>query len=129
MYADYGFYKEHGSGNIPEEKFPRIARRAQQQIDYVTFDRVSAHSLGELSWERIKMCLCELVDHLWDVSLTIEQDEDGISGVISNERVGPWSASYQLPQHLLSENLDESMHKICQRWLTRPINLMYVGVS
>ena len=120
MYADYLFYTQYGSGMVPEEKFDNLAIRASQHMDYVTFDRIPDHGITE----RIKLCMCELVDLFFSSSQLAEED----GKIIKSETVNKWKVDYTLPTHLLPNNIRFEMRRICQKWLTRPKNLMYVGV-
>ena len=123
IYANYSFYEQYGSGAIDEADFERLAHQASRSMDYVTFDRLPELSEIEIT-DKIRLCCVELIDYFHAVSKFIIEDR----GVIVSEAVATWRTTYKIPDNLSPDNKQESIVNICQRWLVRPINYMYVGV-
>ena len=122
-YIDWTYYEQHGSGSVPQASFDTLAREATQQIDYVTFDRITPTTIPESMVDKVKECAVKLVEYLWDASQAVVPGR----GVVSSERVANWSTNYSLPAEMSPANKDQTMYRICRRYLTRPINLMYAG--
>ena len=70
-YADYKFYTEPYFGNVvPETDFPRLAERASDFVDTMTFDRlVDGLPENERSQKRIKKAVCSLAELLYQIEL------------------------------------------------------------
>lgn len=91
-YIDYTFYSDtyHGS-LIPVADFDPLALAASAVIDQVTFDRASQVIAADTDTdliEKIKLATCAVADEVY------RQNEVGISGRISSERVGQYSVTY-----------------------------------
>lgn len=70
-YADYEFYTTSYFGSVvPEADFPRLAERASNFIDTMTFDRL-ADGLpeNERSQKRIKKAVCSLAETMYQIEL------------------------------------------------------------
>lgn len=89
-FADYEYYTEtyHGSA-VAEADFDRLALRASQHVDALTFDRagavIEANEDAALI-DRIKMATCAVADTLYE----LEQ----AGGAVQSERVGNVSVTY-----------------------------------
>ena len=70
-YADYDFYTESYYGNVvPETDFPRLAERASDFVDTMTFDRlVGGLPANEYSQKRIKKVVCSLAELMYQIEL------------------------------------------------------------
>nr|DAM67173.1 MAG TPA: Head Tail Connector Protein [Caudoviricetes sp.] len=70
-YADYEFYTTSYFGSVvPETDFPRLAERASDFIDLMTFDRlVDGLPSNERSQKRIKKAVCSLSELLYQLEL------------------------------------------------------------
>lgn len=70
-YADYDFYTTSYFGNtVPETDFPRLAERASDFIDTMTFNRlVDGLPSNERSQKRIKKAVCSLADLMYQIEL------------------------------------------------------------
>ena len=70
-YADYEFYTTSYFGTVvPETDFPRLAERASDFIDLMTFDRlVDGLPTNERSQKRIKKAVCSLSELLYQLEL------------------------------------------------------------
>ena len=119
-YVEFEFYKENGDNTLTEIDFKKLARRAGQQMEYYTFDRIIEVELTD----RIRLCACEIIDHLLQVAKIHVEGK----GAIKSESVLNLSVAYATSEHTLPENAQSVIQSICQRYLTRPENLMYVGM-
>ncbi len=70
-YADYEFYSTSYFGSVvPEADFPRLAERASDFVDTMTFDRlVDGLSMNERSQKRIKKAVCSLAELMYQLEL------------------------------------------------------------
>lgn len=70
-YADYEFYTTSYFGSVvPEADFPRLAERASDFVDTMTFDRlVDGLPSNERSQKRIKKAVCSLADLMYQLEL------------------------------------------------------------
>lgn len=116
-YADYGFYTTSYFGNVvPETDFPRLAERASDFIDTMTFDRL-ADGLpeNERSQKRIKKAVCSLAELMYQIELAEKNAINQVSanvtdtnvgnistGVVTSVSSGSESISYATPQQKAS---------------------------
>lgn len=69
-YADYKFYTESFGNVVPETDFPRLAERASDFIDTMTFNRlVDGLPTNERSQKRIKKAVCSLAELMYQLEL------------------------------------------------------------
>ena len=69
-YADYKFYTESFGNVVPETDFPRLAERASDFVDTMTFDRlVDGLPTNERSQKRIKKAVCSLAELMYQLEL------------------------------------------------------------
>lgn len=69
-YADYKFYTESFGNVVPEADFPRLAERASDFVDTMTFDRlVDGLPTNERSQKRIKKAVCSLAELMYQLEL------------------------------------------------------------
>ena len=70
-YADYEFYTTSYFGSaVPETDFPRLAERASDFVDTMTFDRlVDGLPTNERSQKRIKKAVCSLAELMYQLEL------------------------------------------------------------
>ncbi|MBU5481729.1 hypothetical protein [Blautia sp. MSJ-19] len=70
-YADYDFYTTSYFGNVvPETDFPRMAERASDFVDNMTFDRLmDGMPNNERYQKRIKRAVCSLTDLMYQLEL------------------------------------------------------------
>lgn len=112
-YADYKFYTESFGNVMPETEFPRLAERASDFIDAMTFDRlVDGLPTNERSQKRIKKAVCSLAELMYQIELAeknaINAAVSGTSttigsggsttGVVTSVSSGSESISYATPQ-------------------------------
>lgn len=70
-YTDYDFYKTSYFGSVvPETDFPKLAEKASDFIDAMTFDRlVDGLPTNERSQKRIKKAVCSLAELMYQLEL------------------------------------------------------------
>lgn len=120
-YIDYPFYADVYGGLIPQLEFNKLKILATSLVDYYTFNRISDVN------EKIKYCMCELIDEL----ARQEKINTQGTGLIKSESVSKYSVTYQMPNEgLSSEKLrtpDEKIYFIIKKWLSGS-GLMYRGL-
>lgn len=116
-YADFTFYSGVYLGNaIAQADFPRLALRASEVIDGLTFGQVAAIVTAGTDTAlitKIKMATCAVADEL--------SSAEASGGAIESERVGGLSVTYHNPR---------TVEKRCQLAAKRYLwdeELMYGG--
>ena len=114
-YADYDFYTESYYGNVvPEADFDRLADRASDFIDVMTFDRlVDGLPADKRSQKRIKKAVCSLAELMYQIELAeknainqasaklTDTNVGNIStGIVTSVSSGSESISYATPQQI-----------------------------
>lgn len=114
-YADYEFYTTSYFGTVvPETDFPRLAERASDFVDTMTFDRlVDGLPTDERSQKRIKKAVCSLAELMYQIELaeknainqasasTTDTNAGGKStGIVTSVSSGSESISYATPQQI-----------------------------
>lgn len=117
-YADYEFYTTSYFGSVvPEADFPRLAERASNFIDTMTFDRL-ADGLpeNERSQKRIKKAVCSLAETMYQIELAEKNATNAAAsgtstmlgvggnstGIVTSVSSGNESISYATPQQKAS---------------------------
>ena len=115
-YADYEFYTTSCFGSVvPEVDFPRLAERASDFVDTMTFDRL-ADGLpeNERSQKRIKKAVCSLAELMYQIELaeknaanaaasgtsTTTGSGGSTTGIVTSVSSGSESISYATPQQI-----------------------------
>lgn len=108
-YADFEFYATTYHGNVvPEADFPRIADRASDFLDVITFDRlVDGLPSDERAATKVQKAVCAVSDKLYELELADKQalsaaagstsssgSGGATSGVITSRSAGSESISY-----------------------------------
>lgn len=106
-YTDIAFYKTRFYGNVvPDAEFARMADRASDVIDQLTFDRLAAGMPDdERESARVQKAVCALADILYQIEAYVSavniaagyaQREDGtvVGKVVSSVSSGSESISY-----------------------------------
>ncbi len=116
-YADYEFYTTSFLGSVvPETDFPRLAERASNFVDTMTFDRlVDGLPTNERSQKRIKKAVCSLAELMYQIELAeknaITQASANVTdtnvgnistGIVTSISSGSESISYATPQQKAS---------------------------
>lgn len=116
-YADYKFYTESFGNVVPETEFPRLAERASDFVDTMTFDRlVDGLPTNERSQKRIKKAVCSLTELMYQIELAEKNATDAAvsgtstaigsggstTGIVTSVSSGSESISYATPQQKAS---------------------------
>ena len=114
-YVGYDFYTTSYFGSVvPQSDFPRVAERASDFVDTMTFDRlVGGLPSDERSQKRIKKAVCALVDKIYELDLaeknsvaaaggntTTVGTNGNTTGIITSVSSGSESISYATPQQI-----------------------------
>lgn len=114
-YADYEFYTTSYFGSVvPETDFPRLAEKASDFVDTMTFDRlVDGLPTNERSQKRIKKAVCSLAELMYQIELAeknaINQASSNVTdtnvgnistGIVTSVSSGSESISYATPQQI-----------------------------
>lgn len=115
-YADYEFYTTSYFGSVvPETDFPRLAERASDFVDTMTFGRlVDGLPTDERSQKRIKKVVCSLAELMYQIELAEKNATNAAvsgtstaigsggstTGVITSVSSGSESISYATPQQI-----------------------------
>lgn len=113
-YADYKFYTESFGNVVPETDFLRLAERASDFVDAMTFDRlVDGLPADERSQKRIKKAVCSLAELMYQIELAeknaINQASANVTdinvgnistGIVTSVSSGSESISYATPQQI-----------------------------
>lgn len=117
-YADYDFYTTSYFGSVvPETDFPRVAERASDFVDTMTFDRlVDGLPENERSQKRIKKAVCSLAELMYQIELAEKNATNAAvsgtstaigsggsaTGIVTSVSSGSESISYATPQQKAS---------------------------
>lgn len=108
-YADFEFYATTYHGNVvPEADFPRIADRASDFLDVITFDRLAdGLPSDERAATKVQKAVCAVAEKLYELELAEKQANaaalagassgtsgGATSGVIASRSAGSESISY-----------------------------------
>ena len=114
-YADYDFYIESYFGLVvPENDFDRLAGRASDFVDTLTFDRLlGGLPTNERARKRIRKAVCSLAELMYQIELAeknaINQASANVTdinvgnistGVVTSVSSGSESISYATPQQI-----------------------------
>ena len=115
-YADYDFYTTSYFGSVvPETDFSRLAERASDFVDTMTFDRlVDGLPTNERSQKRIKKAVCSLAELMYQIELAEKNAANAAAsgasttigsggsatGVVTSVSSGSESISYATPQQI-----------------------------
>nr|DAY40944.1 MAG TPA: Head Tail Connector Protein [Bacteriophage sp.] len=115
-YADYEFYTTSYFGSVvPETDFPRLAERASDFVDTMTFDRlVDGLPTNERSQKRIKKAVCSLTELMYQIELAEKNATNAAvsdtstaigaggstTGIVTSVSSGSESISYATPQQI-----------------------------
>lgn len=115
-YADYDFYTTSYFGSVvPETDFPRLAERASDFVDTMTFDRlVDGLPTNERTQKRIKKAVCSLAELMYQIELAEKNATNAAvsgtstaigsggntTGIVTSVSSGSESISYATPQQI-----------------------------
>ncbi len=123
-YADFQDYKHIYFGNvIPEDAFGRVAERASEYIDFITFNRLR-EDIASREIDEVIKCNCAMAELIYNYE---QSSQDGDMQKIS-EKVGEYSVQYAAATdksgHVL--NINEKKHTLAKQYLGHT-GLMYRG--
>lgn len=116
-YVDYKFYTELFGNVVPEADFPRLAERASDFVDTMTFDRlVDGLPTNERAQKRIKKAVCSLAELMYQIELAEKNAANAAvsgastaigsggstTGIVTSISSGSESISYATPQQKAS---------------------------
>lgn len=114
-YTDFTFYENTYHGNvIPADDFERIADRASDFLNVITFDRlVDGLPSDERAATKVQKAVCAVADKLYELELAEKQalsaaaggassggSGGATSGVITSRSAGSESISYASPSEM-----------------------------
>lgn len=115
-YTDYDFYTTSYFGSVvPETDFSRLAERASDFVDTMTFDRlVDGLPENERSQKRIKKAVCSLAELMYQIELAEKNATNAAvngtstaigsggstTGIVTSVSSGSESISYATPQQI-----------------------------
>lgn len=114
-YTDFEFYATTYHGNVvPEADFPRIADRASDFLDVITFDRlIDGLPDNDRSKTKVQKAVCAVAEKLYELELADKQalsaaaggtsssgSGGATSGVITSRSAGSESISYASPSEM-----------------------------
>lgn len=114
-YTDFEFYATIYHGNVvPEADFPRIADRASDFLDVITFDRlIDGLPSDERAATKVQKAVCAVAEKLYELELADKQalsaaaggtsssgSGGATSGVITSRSAGSESISYASPSEM-----------------------------
>ena len=115
-YTDYDFYTTSYFGSVvPETDFPRLAEKASDFVDAMTFDRlVDGLPENERSQKRIKKAVCSLAELMYQIELAEKNATNAAvsgtstaigsggstTGIVTSVSSGSESISYATPQQI-----------------------------
>jgi len=132
VYADYTYYTKEYLGNaIAESDFPRLALRASERIDAMTFDRAAAYY--EHTPEPVASATCAIAGIL----LQSERGnallgKDGIDPRVQTEITGKEHITYFAPPDTAGEAGQAAVERRIQQAARQYLaltGLMYAGVE
>lgn len=114
-YADYDFYTTYFGSVVPEKDFPRLAERASDFIDTMTFDSLLYGMPSDArSQKRIKKTVCSLAELMYQIELAEKNATNAAvsgtsttigsggstTGIVTSVSSGSESISYATPQQI-----------------------------
>lgn len=115
-YVDYDFYTESYFGSVvPENDFDRLAGRASDFVDTLTFDRLlGGLPTNERAKKRIRKAVCSLAELMYQIELAEKNATNAAAsgasttigsggsttGVVTSVSSGSESISYATPQQI-----------------------------
>lgn len=114
-YVNYDFYITSYFGSVvPQSDFPRVAERASDFVDTMTFDRLAGRlPSDERSQKHIKKAVCALADKIYELDLAEKNSvaaaggntttvgaSGSTTGIITSVSSGSESISYATPQQI-----------------------------
>ena len=139
-FCNYEYYKNEYLGNlIAEADFPRLAMRASEKLNTITYGRlhiVGEHIkfiegcidtfLDEWTEEKIRKCTCAIADHLYDVEMANNAMRQAGAVGVKSVSSGSESISFSDVTVNSMQNLNSEIYQIGKEYLTST-GLLYAG--
>lgn len=139
-FCNYEFYKNEYLGNlIAEEDFPRLAMRATQKLNLITYGRLYVTEdgikfcegiidvlLDDETQDKIKKCMCALAELLSDVDMANNAMRQAGAVGVKSVSSGSESISFSDVAVNSSKNLNSEIYQIGKEYLTST-GLLYAG--
>lgn len=125
-FSTWEYYRDTYNGKLSEADYKRMAIQAAAEIDRRTLGR--ARDVVGME-DALQNCECELVDAMQGFDEAHEILPIGIQSVNNDGysvSAGGSNASGGATNRLQSE--DVVLRDICLKYLSRPVNLLYLGV-
>lgn len=126
-FSTWEYYHDTYNGKLSEGEYRRMAIQAAAEIDLRTLGRAQ-EAPAEMA-AALQNCECELVDAMHGFDEAHEILPVGIQSINNDGysvSAGSSNAAGAATSRLQSE--DTVLRAICIKYLTRPVNLMYLGV-
>ena len=126
MYCDYIYYRNEYYGNlIAEADFPRLATRASDFIDRITYDRLQNKEWPERTMVKVKKAVCALADKMSEIETAndVIRQNVGIASVSS----GSESISYRSGNEISQAEQEKSFSVLVCGYLSGT-GLLYAGL-
>lgn len=130
-YADYSFYKEkyYGTAIVTQGDFDRLADRASDKLDTMTFDRlVSSLPADERAAMKVQKAVCAVADKLHEIEKAEKMaqaggyvtDESGnyVGNIVTSKSSGSESISFSAASSVKSAVLNaagdtQAQNRLC----------------
>lgn len=124
-YSTWEYYSGDYGGKLSKEQYDRNSVKAMFEIDSRTYNK--SRTAPESMSAALRDCECELADAVQNFIELYAMLPKGIASV-SNDGISV-SATTKNAADGQATTEEEEYRAICLRHLTRPVNLMYRGVS
>ena len=106
-YTDFEFYATTYHGNVvPEADFPRIADRASDFLDVITFDRlIDGLPDDERAKTKVQKAVCTVAEELYKLELADKQALSAAAGGTSSSGPGGAASGVMLSRSAGSESI------------------------
>ena len=106
-YTDFEFYATTYHGNVvPEADFPRIADRASDFLDVITFDRlVDSLPSDDRAATKVQKAVCAVSDKLYELELADKQALSAAAGSASSSGSGGATSGVITSKSSVSESI------------------------
>ena len=106
-YTDFEFYTvKYGGSAVPESDFDRIADRASDFLDTITFDRLAdGLPSNERAATKVQKAVCAVCDKLYQLELADKQALSAASGGISSGGSGGATSGVIISRSAGSESI------------------------
>lgn len=120
-YSTWDFYRDCHRGSLGEDDYRRLAVDACREIDRRTFGR-AGQAPKEMAVP-LKLCECALIDAAYAYEACDGLLPKGI-GSVGNDGYTMTRSSADIAREKAN-----AFQEICEKWLRRPVNLLYRGVT